>query len=327
MEKDKISVIVPVYNVEKYIRKCVDSLIQQNYKNIEIILVDDGSPDNSSAILDKFATEDERVKVIHKTNGGVSSARNAGLDIATGEYIMFVDGDDWVEPDYVSYFCKLIKLNGCFIGMGKNNFYMDLGKTLDKMYTISAEEAIKMIYMEQIFVAVWNKIYNATFLKNNNLRFDESIWFGEGMLFNIECLQFLDKVTIGEKSVYHQTVNPNSAMRAFDLNSNFCGIHSLHLQKKKWLKVNDSIENAWAYHKYCFNRSIIDGLVRTNTIRDNKATFYECRNNIRTQIWIPLKADITRKRRLSWIAYAICPILMSKRAAKKYKDTIKKWGG
>lgn len=232
MENYKISIIVPVYKVEKYIGKCVASLMLQDYKNIEIILVDDGSPDDSPAVIDRFAIEDERIKVIHKPNGGVSSARNAGLGVATGDYIMFVDGDDWVEPDYVSYFLNLIKLNDCLVGMDKNNFYADSGNLIDKCYTISAEDAIEFIYMGQIFVAVWNKIYSTAFLKDNSLQFDERIWFGEGMLFNIECLQFCDKVAIGEKSVYHQTINPNSAMRAFNLKSTFAGSNPWSCKRK-----------------------------------------------------------------------------------------------
>lgn len=96
---NKISVIVPVYNVEPYLRKCVDSILAQTYRNLEVILVDDGSPDGCGAICDKYAKLDSRVRVIHKPNGGLSDARNAGLDICTGRYVGFVDSDDWIEPD------------------------------------------------------------------------------------------------------------------------------------------------------------------------------------------------------------------------------------
>ena len=99
MKNETISVIVPVYKVEPYLRECVDSIINQTYKNLEIILVDDGSPDNCGAICDEYAAKDSRVRVIHKENGGVSSARNAGIEAATGDYIGFVDSDDWIEPD------------------------------------------------------------------------------------------------------------------------------------------------------------------------------------------------------------------------------------
>ena len=93
----KISVIIPVYKVEQYLPECLDSIINQTYKNLEIICIDDGSPDNSGKILDEYASKDNRIRVIHKENGGISSARNAGLDIATGDWISFVDSDDWLD--------------------------------------------------------------------------------------------------------------------------------------------------------------------------------------------------------------------------------------
>ena len=101
--EQKISVIVPVYNVEPYLRKCLDSIINQTYRNLQIILVDDGSPDNCGAICDEYAAKDSRIEVIHQGNGGVSAARNAGLRLAVGDYIGWVDSDDWIEPDMYEY--------------------------------------------------------------------------------------------------------------------------------------------------------------------------------------------------------------------------------
>ena len=95
MDNPKISIIVPVYKIEDYLDRCVQSLISQTYKNLEIILVDDGSPDNSGKIADEYAQKDQRIQVIHKKNGGLSDARNAGMDVATGDYICFIDSDDW----------------------------------------------------------------------------------------------------------------------------------------------------------------------------------------------------------------------------------------
>ena len=95
----KISIIVPIYNIEKYLPRCLDSILAQTYKNLEVILVDDGSVDNSGMIADKYARNDQRINVIHQVNKGVSAARNAGLDLATGDYIGFVDGDDYIEKD------------------------------------------------------------------------------------------------------------------------------------------------------------------------------------------------------------------------------------
>ena len=104
MSQKKVSVIVPVYNVEKYIKKCVESLINQEYRNFEIILINDGSVDNSGMIIDEMSLRDDRIKVIHQKNQGVSAARNVGISFSKGEYITFVDGDDWVDKDYISYF-------------------------------------------------------------------------------------------------------------------------------------------------------------------------------------------------------------------------------
>ena len=113
MEKSKISIIIPVYKVEKYLKRCVDSIIRQSYKNIEIILIDDGSPDMCPAICDEYAAKDTRVKVIHKENGGQSSARNAGMKYPlTGDYIAFVDSDDWIELDTCRYCIDLIEKYG-----------------------------------------------------------------------------------------------------------------------------------------------------------------------------------------------------------------------
>ena len=106
--KDLISVIVPVYKVEEYIHRCVDSILAQSYDKLEVILVDDGSPDNCGLICDEYHTQDERVKVIHRENGGLSAARNSGLEIATGEYIMFVDSDDWLDINSIKYLHQIL---------------------------------------------------------------------------------------------------------------------------------------------------------------------------------------------------------------------------
>ena len=110
---EKISVVVPVYNMEKFLERCIKSLINQSYKNIEIILVDDGSKDSSGMLCDKYALEDSRIVVIHKTNGGLSSARNAGIKKSTGEYITFIDSDDWIALDTYEYMMKIIKETKC----------------------------------------------------------------------------------------------------------------------------------------------------------------------------------------------------------------------
>ena len=117
---------------------------------------------------------------------------------------------------------------------------------------VKAETAIEWIYLGDIFVVVWNRMYRKKLFDDNRISFNNDIWYGEGMLFNIECLQYTESVVVGGKSVYHQPFNLDSAMRKFNLESNFCGIRSLELQKRLWRKQNERIENAWKYHRYCF---------------------------------------------------------------------------
>lgn len=141
--KKVVSIIIPVYNVEEFIFKTVKSVMNQDYKDIEIILVDDGSPDNSAKIIDELAKRDDRIVCVHKDNGGVSSARNVGLRMASGEYVTFIDGDDWVEPNYISYLLNLVESNNCQIGMNKNNYSDYNINSSEKEYVVSAEKAIE----------------------------------------------------------------------------------------------------------------------------------------------------------------------------------------
>lgn len=154
MEQNLISVIIPVYKVEEYLDKCVESVINQSYKNLEIILVDDGSPDSCPKICDEWAKKDNRIKVIHKSNGGLSSARNVGLDIAKGDYIMFVDSDDHIDNNICEHLINLIKQHNCDLAMCelqlfyKNNLIKD--DIEEQCIKYSNDEVINQLYNTKI---------------------------------------------------------------------------------------------------------------------------------------------------------------------------------
>jgi glycosyltransferase involved in cell wall biosynthesis len=160
-----VSIIVPVYKVEKYIRQCIESIIGQTYTNLEILLVDDGSPDSCGDICDEYAEKDVRIKVIHKKNGGLSDARNAALDVCKGDYLMFVDSDDWVESDYCEKALKAAVENhvSCVV-FGVNNIVDETvafySKT-DNVQLLDSEAVIRMAFMDTFpFEYAWNKIYS-----------------------------------------------------------------------------------------------------------------------------------------------------------------------
>lgn len=159
---DLISVIIPVYNVEKYIRECLNSVINQTYKNLEIILVDDGSQDKSGNICDEYKMKDDRIKVIHKQNGGLSDARNVGMKIAKGRYIQFIDSDDFIDKDMIEILYKIIIENDADISMCSNYILKENKRTSDssgKMYIYNRIEALREILLdEKIRSYAWNKL-------------------------------------------------------------------------------------------------------------------------------------------------------------------------
>lgn len=162
--KDKISVIIPVYNVSDYLERCLNSVINQTYNNLEIILVNDGSTDNSGAICDEFANKYNIIKVIHKKNGGLSDARNVGLKIATGKYIAFLDSDDWIDLDYYEkLYSKMIEYDSDISIIGffwaqDNNFNKSPFYLEDKIFT--SDEAINELVKDELLTShVWNKLF------------------------------------------------------------------------------------------------------------------------------------------------------------------------
>lgn len=166
-----ISVIVPVYKVEAYLRKCVDSIVNQTYKNLEIILVDDGSPDSCGSICDKFATKDPRIRVLHKENDGLSSARNAGLDIAQGEYIGFVDSDDWLEPETYQWLLDMALSENVKLVCGGRydcsswNDTRQVGLCPKEREVITGEELVRRIFLwDNVDSAAWDKLYHRSLL-------------------------------------------------------------------------------------------------------------------------------------------------------------------
>ena len=211
----------------------------------------------------------------------------------------------------------------CDIGMNKRN-YKSESRVLradyyDEKCCIDDKTAIEYIYNDEIFVAVWNKIYNLRFIRQNGIKFSEDIWYGEGRLFNIEILQFVDTVSIGEKAVYHQTYNPDSAMRKFNLESNLCGIRSMDLQKTLWQKRTKEIEDQWLYHRYRFNRSIASGLIISDMVKENRQIYKECMRNLRKNISLPMRMEKNIKAKLGWVCFSVCPTIMVKRSMQKIK--------
>ena len=200
----KVSIIVPIYNVDQYIEKCIGSIMQQTYQNLEIILVDDGSPDDSGKIADEYALRDSRIKVIHKKNAGVSAARNTGIDAATGDYICFADGDDYVMPNYVEHLLKLCLDNDAEVAYTIDMFTTFHKEQVSNHFTqvISSEDATENILCYKVPIGVYSKMFKRSFLNEHKLRFLEDVYIGEGFNFNTACFQRAKKVVLSSESTY-----------------------------------------------------------------------------------------------------------------------------
>ncbi len=211
-----ISVIVPVYNVEKYLRPCVDSILAQTYQNLEIILINDGSTDKSGQICDEYATKDKRVRVIHQANQGVSVARNAGLEGAQGQYIGFVDGDDYIDPDMYQYLYNLVILHKVDIAVcniwqtvkGENKLRLPS----DWPTVMSGEQAI-WSFMNSFYLV--NKLFAAHLFKEHP--FDPSITYCEDKLLLLPMFLQTSHIAYGPAGKYHYRLNPSGCTEQFNI--------------------------------------------------------------------------------------------------------------
>ncbi|WP_192812602.1 glycosyltransferase family 2 protein [Paenisporosarcina sp. TG-14] len=214
-----VSIIIPIYNVEKYICKCVDSIINQTYTDLEVILVDDGSPDNCPEICDEYEKKDKRIRVVHKENGGLSDARNVGLNIARGEYIVFFDGDDYAEINMIEKALKIAKTSDSDIVQW--GFYVDFVDGNDELYkseihsqphALYDKEQFKHIKINQNFIGdlgyAWNKLYKTKLLKENDLNFTKGLSLVEDIVFNSPALALSNRIAFLEEPLLHYMQRP-----------------------------------------------------------------------------------------------------------------------
>ena len=196
MNNIKVSVIVPLYNAEKFAKRCIESVLKQTFQNYELILVDDGSKDRTGEICDQYAEKESRIKVIHKKNGGVSSARNTGLEIAEGEWVTFLDADDWIEPNFLKIleYCSDNSIDWIFAHwrtVWDNGLPSEINNNI-KESEFKNWDDIKGIWNEIANIDIcrcpWGKFFRKTVIEANKLSFDTSLTYGEDTVFNYQFL-------------------------------------------------------------------------------------------------------------------------------------------
>ena len=203
----KISVIVPVYNAEKYIKRCIDSVLNQSYKKFELILVDDGSNDSSGSICDEYAEKYAEIKVIHKANEGVSAARNTGLDIANGDYVIFIDSDDYIKENYFESVIEIVSdYRYDIIGYNNYKVYEDhIEEVLRCKKSIGVKNISDNIGAIKNLISsfIWAKAFKKDIIQRNNLRFDTEYSLGEDTKFLYQYIYYIDSFYASNKPMYY----------------------------------------------------------------------------------------------------------------------------
>lgn len=244
----EVSIIVPVYNAEKSIARCVDSILHQEYEDFELILVDDGSKDGSPAILDAYAKQDARVKVIHKPNSGVSSTRNLALDQAKGKYIQFLDADDWIPDNSTKMMVRDAVDKDVDLVVG--DFYRVVGKNVSRKGSIISNDVMtlqefaeKMMNSPSDFYygVLWNKLYKNKIIQNYNVRMDEDLSWCEDFIFNLEYLLHVKTVSALQIPVYYYVKTEGS----------------LVAKSMSLTKIVDMKSNVFAYYND-FYKNVLD---------------------------------------------------------------------
>lgn len=231
-----VSIIVPIWNVEPFLRRGLDSILSQTYPYLEVILVDDGSPDNCGAICDEYAEKDKRVRVIHQCNHGISVARQVGLDAATGDYVIHFDPDDYVEPDVIE--CLVAEAKRTSADMVTCNFFNNDGKEIDRDYK-DPNQLLKMMLQQKIEFSMWNVLISRKHIVEHHISFTPTwLCHNEDHLFIIRCLVAGAIPTHLNKAFYHYITRGDSLVttrskKAF--NSILAYIHEL----EKLVKAKD----------------------------------------------------------------------------------------
>lgn len=251
--KFTFSIVVPIYNVGKYVKKCIESLMEQTYRNIEIILVDDGATDSSGKICDEYANKDNRIKVVHKENGGLSSARNTGIKCATGQYVLFVDGDDFLDKNAIEILAKNLKNELYDIICFDIYQYKDekvIGTLITKKFNDLTTDRRNII----VNPSACARVYKTEFLRNNNIFFKEKIIY-EDLALIPSLTNYTENIQFIDDKLYYYVIRDDSIMnkKSFNINRDdkFIALETLEnvfIQNRTYDKYKSEIEYLYIKH-------------------------------------------------------------------------------
>jgi glycosyltransferase involved in cell wall biosynthesis len=330
-----VSIIVPIYNAEKYLKTCIDSILNQTYENIEVILINDGSTDNSKKICCEYKEKDSRIVVIDQPNCGPSISRNNGLKLSTGKYVQFVDADDYIEQDMTEKLIKSMDNNTQLVMSAFNVVFIKDGKGDKVTNDCNKLLGMKNYYKKPEFLSVfgefflldyinvlWNKLYSIDVIKKNNLRFIDDLFMGEDLLFNLDYIKSCDDIKFINQPLYNYLqINENSLTRKSK--KNFFEIQQMLFKKvREFMKENDCYSNK---NKGCVEKlytdliiSSFDNIILDSNLNGNSKKAYMNRivqdDSVRESIQFFKFGNIQKKLIYLFIKYkkVICIYLLIK---------------
>lgn len=310
-----VSIVIPAYNVENYISQCINSCVKQSICQIEIIVVDDGSTDSTGEILEEWSQKDSRIKIIHQDNGGVSVARNSGIDNSSGDYITFVDGDDFLATDYIAYMLQLIQKDDSDFGISLNCYTKNGEKQVrqEEYNVIKPEEAVTLLLSPRIIVGCWNKIYKRNFIDREQLRFSTDLFYGEGLSFITSVAQKSNHVAVGNrKTYYYRRNNQTSATTKFKIESIYNGERSIERIEENLLFHTEPIQHMLLLHRSMYYIGAIVKLEEYGMVKKYYNDYKRWLSFIRKHIYQILRyREISIYRKLLLTGGCISPRIMT----------------
>ncbi len=267
MQTPEISIVVPVYNLEKWIGRCLDSLAKQTFSNFEVLLIDDGSTDTSGAICDEYANRDGRFHAYHKENGGLASANQFGLDRAMGKYILHVDPDDWVEADMLSsLYSKAVEDDADMVIC---DFYMDYPKKqiykIQRPDSLEPDRIIDSFFTGKLHGGHWNKLIKISCIRNGQVSFVEGANYCEDLLFNVKVLTHIKKVSYLHAAFYHYVQYASSLSYTNPSNSKWLNNYEIYQNEVDQLALE--IDRPWIRDLVHMNKLM--GMIRHNSVSNS----------------------------------------------------------
>lgn len=313
-----ITVIVGIYNGEKYLVECLDSIVKQDYSNVEILLIDDGSKDSSGSIADSFAEKDSRVRVIHKENSGVSMSRNVALQMAKGEYICIIDQDDVISKDYVSYYYGLCEKNNAEVALtpSVDKFFGRPHKRQNNIDTVTIwtgkQAVIEMLY-HKVVIAPWNKMIKKSLIDNNSLKFNPQYFNGEGFAFSIECFQHAQNVAVGKRKVYHYRVgDPNTGASKFKVEYINSSLGAQQYIKKVLVDKSPEVLKAWNFSNWHTHCDALNVMVGCGAVNKYRSLYTDIMVVCRKEAGCVFTAPISLQQKFRGILFSISPYMAAK---------------